>query len=52
MCSKRDRAVTWVFCGDLHLSFMFSGILQKDLFKGGEDIIVMLVTQSLLSSFL
>ena len=34
------------------LRLMFSGILQKDLFKGGEDIIVMLVTQSLLSSFL
>ena len=33
MCDKRDRRITHVFCGDLHLSnlLMFSGLLQKDL---------------------
>ena len=34
VCDKRDRAITYVFCCDLHLTFMFSGLLQKDLFKG------------------
>ena len=29
VCDKRDRAIT-----DLHLTLMFSGLLQKDLFKG------------------
>ena len=28
VCDKRDRAITYVFCRDLH------GPLQKDLFKG------------------
>ena len=31
---KRDRAINCVFCRDLHLTLMFSGLLQKDLFKG------------------
>ena len=31
---KCDRAITCVFCQDLHLTLMFSGLLQKDLFKG------------------
>jgi len=30
---KRDRANSYVFCRDLHLTLMFSGLLQKDLFK-------------------
>ena len=34
VCDKRDRAITCVFCRDLHLTLMFSGLLQKDLFKG------------------
>ena len=34
MYDKRDRAITYVFCHDLHLMLMFSGLLQKDLFKG------------------
>ena len=28
-----DRAITCVFCHDLHLTLMFSALLQKDLFK-------------------
>ena len=34
VCDKRDRAITCVFCRDLHLTLWFSGLLQKDLFKG------------------
>ena len=34
VCDKRERAITCVFCRDLHLTLMFSGLLQKDLFKG------------------
>ena len=34
MCDKRDKAVSYVFCRDLHLTSMFSGRLPKDLFKG------------------
>ena len=34
VCDKRDRAITYVFRRDLHLTLMFSGLLQKDLFKG------------------
>ena len=33
VCDKRDRAITCVFCRDIHLKLLFSGILQKDLFK-------------------
>ena len=29
---KCDGPVTCVFCCDLHLTVMFSGLLQKDLF--------------------
>ena len=32
--AKRDRAITCVLCHDLHLTPMFSGPLQKDLFEG------------------
>ena len=31
---KCHRAITCVFCQHLHLTLMFSGLLQKDLFKG------------------
>ena len=34
VCDKRDRAITCVFFRDHHLIPMFSGPLQKDLFKG------------------
>ena len=34
MCDKRDRAITREFCRGLPLSLMFSGLLQKGLFKG------------------
>ena len=33
-CDKRNKAISYVFCRDLHLTSMFSGLLQKDLFKG------------------
>jgi len=33
MCDKRDRAITCKLCGDVYLTPMFSGPLQKDLFK-------------------
>ena len=35
MRDKRDRPVTYVFCGWSSLKLMWSGLLQKDLFKGG-----------------
>ena len=34
VCDKRDGAITYVFCRDLQLTLVFSGLLQKDLFKG------------------
>ena len=34
VCDKRGKAISYVFCRDLHLTSMFSGLLQKDLFKG------------------
>ena len=34
-CDKRERAITCVFRRDLYLTTLFSGLLQKDLFKGG-----------------
>ena len=33
VCDKRDRAFTFVFCRDLRLPLVFSGLLQKDMFK-------------------
>ena len=33
LCYRSDRAITYVFCRDLHLTFMFSGLLQNDLFQ-------------------
>ena len=60
MSDKRERAITCVFCRDLHLTSTFSGLLQTDLFKGryvwrngfSNQIIVTFVTQGLPSSFL
>ena len=34
-CDKRDKAITCVLCGDLHITLMFAGVLLKDLFRGG-----------------
>ena len=33
---KRDGATSYVFGCDLHLTLMFSGLLQKDLFQESE----------------
>ena len=33
LCYKSDRAITYVFCRDLRLTFMFSGLLQNDLLQ-------------------
>ena len=35
VCDKRDRAIICMFRRDLYLTALFSGRLQKDLFKGG-----------------
>ena len=35
-CNKRERAITCVFRRDLYLTSLFTGLLQKDMFKGGE----------------
>ena len=60
MCDKRYMAITCEFCRDLHLPLIFSGLLQKDLFKEKwsltesyfNKIIVTRVTEGLPSSFL
>ena len=64
MCDKSDRAIllsdTCVLCRDLHLTLKFSGLYKKICLKESEvwrkdisnKIIVTLVTQGLLSSFL
>ena len=53
LCYESDRAITYVFCRDLHLTFMFSGLLQNDLFQVFQNkIIVTLVKQGLPSSFI
>ena len=51
---QRDRAITCMFCRDLHLTLLYFGLLQKDLFKRRWIlvIVVTLVTQCLPSSFL
>ena len=60
MCEKRDRAISYVFCRDLQLTLMFSGLYKKICLKESEvwrkvisnKIIVTLVTQGLPSSSL
>ena len=60
MCDKRDRAITCVFCRDLHLKLKFPGLNKNICLKESEvwrkvisnKIIVTLVTQGLPSSFL
>ena len=60
VCEKRYRVITYEFCSDLHSPLIFSGLLQKDLFKerwslaesNFNKIIVTLVTEGLPSSFL
>ena len=57
---KCDRAITCMFCHDLHLTLMFPGLNEMICLKESEvwqqvisnKIIVTLVTQGLLSSFL
>ena len=34
VCDKRDRAVTCVFCCDLHLTLLFPFLLHRDVIKG------------------
>ena len=59
-CDKRDRHVTYVFCGDLHLSQCFLVFYKKTRLKEDKvqqkcfsnKIIVTLVTQVLPSSSL
>ena len=34
LCVTNVTAITYEFCRDLHLTFMFSGLLQNYLFKG------------------
>ena len=36
VCDTRDRAITWEFCRDLHLTLVFSGLLRKICLKQGE----------------
>ena len=60
VCDTRDRAITWWFCRDLHLTLVFSGLLRNICLKQGEvwrkvflnKVIVTLVTQGLPSAFL
>ena len=60
VCDKRDRPITYVFCGDLHSSECFLIFNKKTCLKEGEvrrkrfsnKVIVTLVTQGLPSSFL
>ena len=60
VCDKRDRAITWDFCGGLPLTLMFlvfykticseKGVVWRHVFSN--KIIVTIVTQGLPSSFL
>ena len=60
LCDKRDRAITWDFCGGLPLTLMFlvfykticskKGVVWRYVFSN--KIIVTIVTQGLTSSFL
>ena len=60
VCDKRDRAITYVFCRDLHLALMFSCVYKKICLKESDvwrkvisnKIVVTVVTQGLRSSFL
>ena len=38
VCNKRDRAIICAFCQDLHLTLMFSCLVQKGLFKGMQSL--------------
>ena len=60
MCNKRDRAITFVFCHDHHLTYVFWSYYKHNCLKNGEiwrkvcsnKITVTFVTQGLPSSFL
>ena len=60
VCDKCDRAITCVFCRDLHLALMFYCVYKKICLKESDvwrkvisnKIVVTVVTQDLPSSFL
>ena len=60
MCEKRDMAITFEFCRDLHLTLMFSSLYKKIRLKESQvwrkvisnKIIITLAMQGLSSSFL
>ena len=60
MCEKRDMAITFEFCRDLHLTLMFSSLYKKIRLKESEvwrkvisnKIIITLAMQGFSSSFL
>ena len=60
MCEKRDMAITFEFCRDLHLTLMISSLYKKIRLKEREvwrkvisnKIIITLAMQGLSSSFL
>ena len=54
MFDKRDRAITCMFWRDLHLTFMFSGLKESEVWRKviSNEIIFTLVMQGLPSSFL
>lgn len=60
MCDKRDRVITFVFCRDHHLTYVFWSYYKHNCLKNGEiwwkvcsnKITVMFVTPGLPSSFL
>ena len=60
VCDKRDRAITYMLCRDLHSALMFSGFYKKICLKESDGwrkvisnkFVVTVVTQGLPSSFL
>ena len=54
MFDKLDRAITLMFWRDLHLTFMFSGLKEGEVWRKviSSEIIVTLVIEGLPSSFL
>ena len=49
MFDKRDRAITYMFCHDLDLTPMFSGLLQEGLFEGNLSVAKSFFKQKVLS---
>ena len=58
MSEKRDRAINCVFCRDLHLTLMFSGLTERSVWEKEGDVwrkvfsYKIIATQELASSFL